>query len=115
MVRGLADLIFKEDVVEAEYMTTVFVVVQKSSTKDFEESYERMAKYVVPKSGKLISEDSEYALYTCTLFKKCLEEFKLHAREKRYTLRDFTYDPNAVEADKAKKASDERELDRLRS
>ena len=50
-----------------------------------------------------------------TLFKKCLEEFKLHAREKRYTLRDFTYDPNAVEADKAKKASDERELDRLRS
>ena len=33
----------------------------------------------------------------------------------RYTLRDFTYDPNAVEADKAKKASDERELDRLRS
>ena len=105
MVRGLADLIFKEDVVESEYMTTVFVVVQKvrgvasssaalcstcgnhttrlchkssthahtsasacswlqSSTKDFEESYERMAKYVVPKSGKLISEDSEYALYT---------------------------------------------------
>ena len=105
MVRGLADLIFKEDVVESEYMTTVFVVVQKvrgvaeqhsstvqhlrqsphtstkssthahtplpllalvlqSSTKEFEESYERMAKYVVPKSGKLISEDSEYALYT---------------------------------------------------
>ena len=147
----------------------------QSSTKEFEESYERMAKYVVPKSGKLISEDSEYALYTwyaaakpsqaktssrthgqakpqphthmasaepytsspprrhhsppldtfphpfllpamcSTLFKKCLEEFKLHAREKRYTLRDFTYDPNAVEADKAKKASDERELDRLRS
>ena len=29
MVRGLADLIFKEDVVESEYMTTVFVVVQK--------------------------------------------------------------------------------------
>lgn len=53
MVRGLADLVSEEDVMDSEYMMTTFVVVPKASMKDFETSYETMAKYVVPKSGKV--------------------------------------------------------------
>ena len=64
--------------------------------KDFEGYYEKMATYVVPRSGKLLHEDTEYGLYSVTLFKKSLEQFKAQAREKRLTLRDFTYSPTAL-------------------
>ena len=59
MVRGLADLIGEEDTMVSEYMMTVFVVVQKGMMKEFEGAFERMATYVVPRSAKLISEDTE--------------------------------------------------------
>jgi len=114
MVRSLADLIAESDVLESEYMTTVFVVVSKANMKEFESSYNSMATYIVPHSCKLITEDTEYGLYTLFLFHKSLDEFKASAREKRYTLRDFTFDPTALEADKKKKADDHREFDRLK-
>ena len=114
MVRGLADIIDANDVVESEYMTTMVVVVPKGSMKEFEGTFYKMAAYVVPRSAKLISEDMEYGLYTCVLFKKSLDEFKASAREKRLTIRDFTYDANALENDRNKKAADTREYDRLK-
>ena len=114
MVRGLADMIGAHDVVESEYMTTMVVVVPKGSMKDFETTFHKMAAYVVPRSAKLISEDMEYGLYTCVLFKKSLDEFKASAREKRLTIREFTYDANALENDRNKKAADTREYERLK-
>jgi len=113
MVRGLADVINEQDVMESDYMTTLFVVVPKASLKDFESTYEKMAQFVVPKSGKLIMEDAEYGLFTVIIFKKSLDEFKANAREKRYSLRDFTYDPTALESDRSKKATEEKEYSRL--
>ena len=62
MVRALDDLVAEDDVMESEYMTTVFPVVSKGQMKEFESYYEKMAKYVVPRSGMLLSEDLEYAL-----------------------------------------------------
>ena len=41
---------------------------------------------VVPRSTELIADDSEYCLYTVTLFKKVVEEFKLKAREQKYVI-----------------------------
>ena len=114
MVRGLADLVSEEDVMESEYMTTVYVVVPKASMKEFESSFEKMATYVVPRSAKLLSEDSEYGLYLVVLFKKSVDEFKASAREKRFTMREFTYDPTALETERQKKASDEAEYSRLK-
>jgi len=114
MVRGLADVISEQDVMESDYMTTVYVVVPKASMKEFETSYEKMAMYVVPKSGKLIMEDLEYGLYTCIMFRKSLDDFKANAREKRFTLREFTYDPNALAAEEAKKSADTAESDKLK-
>ena len=114
MVRGLADLVSEEDVMESEYMTTVYVVVPKANMKEFETSFEKMATYVVPRSAKLLGEDTEYGLYGVVLFKKSLDEFKASAREKRFTLREFTFDPAAVDEEKAKKATDEGEFARLK-
>lgn len=41
---------------------------------------------VVPRCTEKIYEDSEYGLYTATIFKKVVDEFKLHAREKKYAV-----------------------------
>jgi len=114
MVRGLADVIKKEDVVESEYMMTVYVVVPKYAMKDCETSYEKMAQYIVPKSGHLLMEDSEYGLYSVVLFKKSFEDFKHAAREKRLTLREFIYSEGAVEEEARKKKADAAELERLK-
>lgn len=114
MVRGLADIVQESDVMESDYMTTLYVVVPKASLKEFVDSYEKMATYVVPKSAKLLSEDSEYGLYTCIIFKKSLEEFKASAREKRLTLREFTFDAGALEAERVKKESDTAEFERMK-
>lgn len=112
MVRGLTDIVQEDDVLDSEYMTTVMVVIQKSSMKDFLLSYEKMADYVVPLSAKAISEDSEYVLFGVTLFKKSLEQFKAACREKRFTVRDFTFDAEQAAADDVKKAADETEYTR---
>ena len=40
-----------------------------------------------------MEEDTEYSLYRVIIFKKSSEEFKAMARERRLTLREFTYAP----------------------
>jgi V-type H+-transporting ATPase subunit C len=112
MVRGLTDIVQEDDVLDSEYMTTVMVVIQKSSMKEFLLSYEKMADYVVPLSAKAISEDSEYVLFGVTLFKKSLDQFKLACRDKRFAVRDFTFDAEQAAADDAKKSADETEYAR---
>ena len=57
---------------------------------------------------------ARYGLYSVVIFKKSLDEFKASAREKRYTLREFTYDANALQAEAAKKQTDEAEYNRLK-
>lgn len=51
--------------------------------KDWDSSYESLTSMVVPRSTQKISEDSEYGLFSVTVFKKVVDEFKLHAREKK--------------------------------
>jgi len=106
MVRGLADIVQESHVQESEYMTTMYVVVPKTNMKDFEGYYEKMAQYVVPRSIKPLSEDTEYGLYAVVIFKKSLDDFKAAAREKRLTLRDFTYSPTASSDEEKKRRDD---------
>lgn len=51
--------------------------------KEWQHTYERMSDMVVPRSSELITEDQEYGLFTVTVFKKIVDEYKLAAREKR--------------------------------
>lgn len=47
---------------------------------------------IVPRSSQLVSQDNDYGLFTVTLFKKVAEEFKHHAREKKYDMfENFLY------------------------
>ena len=73
----------KEDFVQSEYLTTVLVVIPKYLYKEWQQSYESITSYVVPRSSKSlliitcfillvsdycpdrkIAEDSEFGLFT---------------------------------------------------
>ncbi len=114
MVRGLGDLVGEDDLVETEYMTTLLLVVPKAAVKDFVGSYHKMADFVVPLSGKLLSEDAEFALFSVTVMKKCVAQFKESAREKRVSVRDYVHDPNKQIEESLKQQTDEREYMRLK-
>uniref|UniRef100_A0A7S2IAX8 V-type proton ATPase subunit C n=1 Tax=Haptolina brevifila TaxID=156173 RepID=A0A7S2IAX8_9EUKA len=110
MVRGLADVVREDDLVNSDYMMTCLTVVPKLNMKDFENTYHTMAKHVVPQSCKLLAEDSEYALYRVIIFKKFLDEYKTSAREKRYSIRDFVYNAATQAEEASKKFREEQEL-----
>jgi len=113
MVRSLTGLVKKEDIMETEFMTTIFVVVPRHGYKEWNESYHTLAQYVVPMSAKLLSEDLEYGLYRVIVFKKVADDFKQAAREKRYTVRDFTFEPAKQAEDEGKKEADTADFNRL--
>lgn len=55
---------------------------------------------IVPRSSQFITQDGEYGLFSVTLFKKVVEEFKHHAREKKFVVRDFVYNEEELAAGK---------------
>lgn len=63
-------------------------------------NYEKITDMIVPRSSTLITQDNDYCLYNVTLFKKVVEEFKLHAREKKFIVRDFVYNEEELTAGK---------------
>lgn len=52
--------------------------------QDWNHHYEKLTDMIVPRSSLMVHQDSDYGLYTVTLFKKVQDEFKHHAREKKY-------------------------------
>jgi len=89
LIRSLVDIVKPEHLVETDYLTTLLVVVPKYQYKEWEAHYEELTNFVLPRSSKKLSEDTEFGLFTVTLFKRVVEDFKNIAREKRFTVRDF--------------------------
>ncbi|XP_011687853.1 PREDICTED: V-type proton ATPase subunit C [Wasmannia auropunctata] len=101
LTRNLADLVKKEHfILDSEYLTTLLVIVPRSNFQEWYGCYEKLTDMIVPRSTQLITQDSEYGLFTVTLFKKVMDEFKLHAREKKFIVRDFTYNEEELAAGK---------------
>jgi V-type H+-transporting ATPase subunit C len=101
LTRNLADLVKKEHfVLDSEYLTTLLVIVPKMLSHDWQGGYERITDMIVPRSSQMIIQDNDFALYTVTLFKKVADEFKLHAREKKFVVREFTYNEEELAAGK---------------
>lgn len=101
LTRNLADLVKKEHfILDSEYLTTLLVVVQKPHFSDWNSGYEKVTDMIVPRSSVLVYQDQDYGLFTVTLFKKVVEEFKHHAREKKFMVRDFTYNEEELAAGK---------------
>ncbi|XP_065148955.1 V-type proton ATPase subunit C 1-B [Paramisgurnus dabryanus] len=101
MNRSLADIVKKDDfVLDSEYLITQLVVVPKASYEDWQKTYEMLAEMVVPRSTKLLFEDQENGLFSVTLFRKAIDDFKTKARENKFVVRDFQYNEEELKADK---------------
>ncbi|CAH8848887.1 unnamed protein product [Trichobilharzia szidati] len=101
ITRDLGDLVKREQfVIDSEYLATLVVVVPKNLYNDWKSNYETMTDMVVPKSSELIFEDQDNGLWTVTLFKKMIDDFKSQAREHKFVVRDFTYDEKKIEESK---------------
>lgn len=101
LTRNLADLVKKEHfILDSEYLTTLLVIVPKQMINDWNVNYEKITDMIVPRSSQMITQDNDYALCTVTLFKKVVDEFKLHARERKFVVREFTYNEEELAAGK---------------
>ncbi|RLW12138.1 hypothetical protein DV515_00000707 [Chloebia gouldiae] len=113
LTRTLADIVHKEDfVLNSEYLITLLVVVPKSSYLQWQKTYESLSDMVVPRSTKMIAEDAEGGLFTVTLFRKVMDDFKAKAREYRFMVREFYYDEKELKCEKEelmKLASDKKQ------
>jgi len=92
LVRSLVDVVKPEDLATSEYLTTLLVVVPKHIAKEWQATYETLTNFVLPRSSHLLMEDQEYGLWTVTMFKRVVEDFKNIAREKRFNVREFKLD-----------------------
>uniref|UniRef100_A0A665UBH3 V-type proton ATPase subunit C n=1 Tax=Echeneis naucrates TaxID=173247 RepID=A0A665UBH3_ECHNA len=101
LTRSLADIVKKEDfVLDSEYLITLLAVVPKTAYTDWQKTYETLAEMVVPRSSNLLFEDNDSGLFSVTLFRKAIDDFKHKARENKFTVRDFQYNEEEMKADK---------------
>lgn len=99
--RTLSDIVSKEDfVLDSEYLITLLVIVPKSSYAQWQKTYESLSDMVVPRSTKLIAEDNEGGLFTVTLFRKVIEDFKVKAKENKFIVREFYYDEKEIKRER---------------
>jgi len=108
--KDLSDVIVPDKhIIKSEYLTTMFVAVPKYNTQIWLTGYEKFhPEYVLPRSSQLVAEDGEYGLYTVTLFKKVVEDFKNACRERKFVIREYNVDDQKKVGDK-KKLEAERE------
>uniref|UniRef100_A0A0K0F0F2 V-type proton ATPase subunit C n=1 Tax=Strongyloides venezuelensis TaxID=75913 RepID=A0A0K0F0F2_STRVS len=100
--KDLSEIVKADDfVLNSEYLQTLMVVVPKNLAKEWESSYSTFSDKVVPGSSRLIHEDGENCLYSVTLFKKVIDEYKVKCREFKFVVRDFVYDEEALKAGKS--------------
>uniref|UniRef100_A0A3Q3M1I3 V-type proton ATPase subunit C n=1 Tax=Mastacembelus armatus TaxID=205130 RepID=A0A3Q3M1I3_9TELE len=91
LTRSLADIVKKEDfVLDSEYLITMLVVVPK---------YVHLHQYI-SMSSMLLFEDNDSGLFSVTLFRKAVDDFKHKARENKFIVRDFQYNEEEMKADK---------------
>ncbi|XP_057596997.1 V-type proton ATPase subunit C 2 isoform X3 [Hippopotamus amphibius kiboko] len=99
--RTLSDIVSKEDfVLDSEYLITLLVIVPKPSYSQWQKTYESLSDMVVPRSTKLIAEDNEGGLFTVTLFRKVIDDFKTKAKENKFTVREFYYDETEIKRER---------------
>jgi len=118
--KSLHDIVKEEDFIKTEKLTTLLVVVPKSYSKDWVDTYETMAKFVVPRSSKVIAEDSDFQLWNVVLFENCVDEFTGKCKETcaggkgNFLVRDYVFDKAALESSYGEKSKLQNQVENLR-
>uniref|UniRef100_G3W7U7 V-type proton ATPase subunit C n=1 Tax=Sarcophilus harrisii TaxID=9305 RepID=G3W7U7_SARHA len=77
--------------------------LEKKSTPNYsqwQKRYESLSDMVVPRSTKLIAEDDEGGLFTVTMFRKVINDFKAKAKENKFIVREFFYDEKEIKSER---------------
>uniref|UniRef100_A0A3Q3MHP0 V-type proton ATPase subunit C n=1 Tax=Mastacembelus armatus TaxID=205130 RepID=A0A3Q3MHP0_9TELE len=90
--RSMIDVVKKEDLVVSEYLTTLLVVVTRANYLQWEGTYESLSEFVVPRSSRKLYEDEEGGVFAVTLFKRSVLDFKAKAQERKFTVREYSFD-----------------------
>ncbi|VDO56730.1 unnamed protein product, partial [Onchocerca flexuosa] len=97
LTKDLSEIVKADDfILNSEYLQTLLVVIPKTLVKDWQKKYESLSDMVVPGSSRLITEDGDQMLFSVTLFKKVIDEYKTHCRENKFIVRDFVYDEESL-------------------
>lgn len=101
---------------DSEYLSSLLLVVPKAGEEGFLASYEGLdasavplgaegardsvkGSPVVPRSARRLAEDKDgYVLFAVTILKKFEASFRAACKERRITVREFTFDPAAAGA-----------------
>uniref|UniRef100_A0A668AE68 V-type proton ATPase subunit C n=1 Tax=Myripristis murdjan TaxID=586833 RepID=A0A668AE68_9TELE len=83
-----------------ERKNTLIKVLPHLGYADWQKTYETLAEMVVPRSTNLLFEDNDSGLFSVTLFRKAIDDFRHKARENKFTVRDFQYNEEEMKADK---------------
>ncbi|XP_034531166.1 V-type proton ATPase subunit C 1-B [Notolabrus celidotus] len=89
---SLSDIVRREDLVVSEYLTTLLVLVSRGSYLQWERTYESLSQFVVPRSSRKLYEDGEGGIFSVTLFKRAVCEFKAKAQESKFSVREYSFD-----------------------
>ncbi|XP_047467343.1 V-type proton ATPase subunit C 1-B [Mugil cephalus] len=89
---SLNGIVRKEDLVVSEYLTTLLVVVRRGSYVQWERTYESLSEFVVPRSSRKLFEDREEGVFSVTLFKRAVCEFKAKAQDSKFIVREYSTD-----------------------
>uniref|UniRef100_A0A8C0G467 V-type proton ATPase subunit C n=1 Tax=Chelonoidis abingdonii TaxID=106734 RepID=A0A8C0G467_CHEAB len=112
LTRTLADIVNKEDfVLNSEYLITLLVVVPKNQVIEAQGILHARSLQCIS-SCRMIAEDTEGGLFTVTLFRKVMDDFKAKARENRFMVREFYFDEKELKCEKEeimKLASDKKQ------
>jgi len=103
LVRNLADIVTEKHITYTEHITTLLVVLPKYQLSEWQQCYESLCQFVVPRSSDVIREDVDLVLVNIKLFRNFTDEVKAKCRERRWTVRDFQFDPTTVATQDAEK------------
>jgi len=96
-VRDLSECVKENDIVESEHLTTIFVVVPKHSERDFDNVYDSLNDFVVPRSSRVITQDGDSVLRSIVLFKHVVDKVKSDLMKRKWAVREYSYRPGEAE------------------
>ncbi|XP_056446622.1 V-type proton ATPase subunit C 1-B [Gadus chalcogrammus] len=85
--RGLNDIVTREDLLESEYLTTLLVVVSRGDYKQWDSTYESFSLFVVPRSSRMLYEDTQCGVFSVILFRRAVSDFRERAKQSKFTVR----------------------------
>ena len=116
ITRDLDGIVKKEHVehiLDSEYFTIAIVVVPNAMCEEWNKTYESLLpEKVVPRSSQIIFNDQESTLFAVTLFAAQFQQFKDKCRERKFLVRNYTYDEAVMSQNKQKQKELEQKRDK---